>query len=161
MYEFTPSELQEQLVNTARTFSLEHIIPVAHKYDEEESFPTEVFQKAFDLDLMNVEVPAEYGGMGLETVDGCLIGEQFAYGCPGIATSLMCNHLAALPLLVGGSEAQKEKWLGMLTEELCFASYACSEPEAGSDVAAMKTRLTRDGDGWIMNGRKRNDIGQT
>jgi hypothetical protein len=154
---FDPSYTEEQhaLIATARKFTREVIIPQAHEYDESEKFPVDIFNAAFELGLMNVEVPEAYGGLGLGTLDGCLMAEELAYGCAAIATSIMCNHLGALPLMIAGSEAQKERYLGWLTREPIFASYACSEPEAGSDVAAMKTRLTRDGDGWRLTGQKR------
>ncbi|MCA9706021.1 MAG: acyl-CoA dehydrogenase family protein [Myxococcales bacterium] len=154
---FDPSYTEEQqaLVDTARKFAAEHIIPVAGEYDEKGEHPEAVFRAAWDLGLMNVEVPEAYGGLGLSTLEGCLISEQLAFGCAGIATSIMCNHLGALPLMIAGSEAQKQKYLGWLTEEFIFASYCCSEPEAGSDVAGMRTRLEKDGDGWVLNGQKR------
>src|SRR5690606_24767525 len=129
------SEEQTQLVDTARKFTAEKIIPVAGHYDELEEFPTEIFREAFELGLMNVEIPEAYGGLGFGTVDGCLLSEELAYGCPAIATSMMCNHLGALPLMVAGSEAQKQKWLTEVVENFSFISYACSEPDAGSDVA--------------------------
>lgn len=154
---FDPSYTEEQsaLVETARKFAAESIIPVAGEYDEKGEHPTDVFKAAWELGLMNVEVPGEYGGLGLSTLEGCLIAEELAYGCAGIGTSIMCNHLAMLPLLIAGTEEQKKKYLGWITEEYIFASYCCSEPEAGSDVAGMRTRLTPDGDGWILNGQKR------
>ncbi len=154
---FDPSYTEEQhaLVDTARKFAADTIIPAAHECDEHERFPVEIFQAAFDVGLMNVELPEEFGGLGLGTVDGCLIAEELAYGCPAIATSIMCNHLGALPLMIAGTPAQKERYLGWLTRELTFVSYCCSEPEAGSDVASMKTRLTRDGNGWVLSGQKR------
>jgi len=154
---FDPTYTDEQhaLIETARKFTRESIIPAAHDYDESEKFPLDIFRAAFDLGLMNVEVPEAYGGLGLHTVDGCLVAEELAYGCAGIATSIMCNHLGALPLVIAGTEEQKQRHLGRLTSDLYFISYACSEPEAGSDVAAMKTRLTRDGNGWRLSGQKR------
>ena len=155
MFDPTYTEEQQALIATARKFTREVIIPAAHEYDEAEKFPIPVFNAAFELGLMNVELPEAYGGLGLHTLDGCLMAEELAYGCAAIATSIMCNHLAALPLLIAGSDAQKERYLGWLTREPVFASYACSEPEAGSDVAAMKTKLTRDGDGWRLSGQKR------
>ncbi|WP_276602983.1 acyl-CoA dehydrogenase family protein [Nannocystis pusilla] len=136
-------------------FTRESIIPVAHDYDEAEKFPVDVFKAAFDLGLMNIEIPEAYGGLGYHTLDGCIVSEELAYGCAAIATSVMCNHLGALPLLVAGTEEQKQKHLRRLTEEFIFISYACSEPEAGSDVASMKTRLVRDGNGWRLTGQKR------
>ncbi len=155
MFNPTYTEEQAALVNTARKFAAETIIPVAHECDENERFPLEVFEAAFELGLLNAELPEAYGGLGLHTIDGCLIAEEIAYGCPAVATSLVCNHLGSLPLLIAGTEAQKNTWLGRLVDELTFVAYCCSEPEAGSDVAAMKTRLVRDGDGWILSGQKR------
>ena len=147
---------QHQLIDTARKFTAEHIIPVAGEYDESETFPTAVFEQAWELGLMNVEIPEAYGGLGFGTVDGCLITEELAYGCSGVSTSVMCNHLGALPLIVAGAEAQKQTWLGRLVENFEFVSYACSEPDAGSDVAGMKARLTKKpGGGWLLNGQKR------
>jgi acyl-CoA dehydrogenase len=155
MFDPTYTEEQSALVDTARKFAAEHIIPVAPQYDESGEHPQPVFEKAFELGLMNVEIPEAYGGLGLSTLEGCLIAEELAYGCAGIATSIMCNHLGALPLLIAGTEEQKQHWLGKLTGDLRFISYCCSEPEAGSDVAAMRTRLRKDGDGWILEGQKR------
>jgi len=154
---FNPSYTEEQnaLVETARKFAAETIIPVAGEYDEKGEHPEPVFKAAFELGLMNVEIPDAYGGLGLSTLEGCLIAEELAYGCAGMATSIMCNHLAALPLLIAGTEEQKKKYLSWITEEFIFASYCCSEPEAGSDVAGMRSRLTKDGDGWVLNGQKR------
>ncbi|MCH9680142.1 MAG: acyl-CoA dehydrogenase family protein [Deltaproteobacteria bacterium] len=155
MFDPTFTEEQHALVATARKFAAEHIIPVAAEYDEKGEHPDKVFEAAWELGLMNVEVPEAYGGLGLSTLEGCLIAEQLAYGCAGIATSIMCNHLAALPLMIAGTEEQKTKYLGEMTEQYMFASYCCSEPEAGSDVAGMRTRLEKDGDGWVLNGQKR------
>ncbi|MEM6995275.1 MAG: acyl-CoA dehydrogenase family protein [Myxococcota bacterium] len=155
MFDPTYTEEQAALVATARKFAAEHIIPVAGEYDEKGEHPEKVFQAAWDLGLMNVEVPEAYGGLGLSTLEGCLIAEELAYGCAGIGTSIMCNHLAMLPLLIAGTEAQKKKYLEWITGEFIFASYCCSEPEAGSDVAGMRSRLTKDGDGWVLNGQKR------
>ncbi|RMG98727.1 MAG: acyl-CoA dehydrogenase [Deltaproteobacteria bacterium] len=155
MFDLTLTEEQQGFVETARRFARERIIPVAPKYDESAEFPMDVFREAFDVGLMNVEIPEAYGGLGLSTLEGCMIAEELAYGCAAIATSIMCNHLGALPLLIAGSEAQKQKYLTALTEDLRFISYACSEPEAGSDVAGMRTRLTRDGNGWRLTGQKR------
>ena len=149
------TEDQEALIDTARRFAAERIVPVAGHYDETGEFPVELFKEAWELGLMNVEVPEAYGGLELSTTDGCLISEELSYGCSAVATSIMANHLGSLPLLIAGSADQKKEYLGRLTSEFSFCSYACSEPEAGSDVAGMQTRLTRDGDHWILNGQKR------
>lgn len=155
MFNPTYTEEQNALVETARKFVAEKIVPVAGEYDEKGEMPLEVFKAAWELGLMNVEIPDAYGGLGLSTLEGCLIAEELAYGCAGIGTSIMCNHLAALPLVIAGSEEQKKEYLSLLLDDFAFASYACSEPEAGSDVAGMRSRLVKDGDGWVLNGQKR------
>jgi acyl-CoA dehydrogenase len=155
MFDPTLTEEQQALIETARKFVAERVIPVAGEYDESGEMPLPVFEAAFDLGLMNVEIPEAHGGLGLSTLEGCMIAEELAYGCAGMATSIVCNHLASLPLLIAGSEVQKQQYLGRITSQFIFASYCCSEPEAGSDVAGMRTRLTPDGDGWILDGQKR------
>ncbi|MDG2304890.1 MAG: acyl-CoA dehydrogenase family protein [Candidatus Binatia bacterium] len=155
MFDPTLTEAQEALIDTARRFAAEKIIPVAGEYDESGEFPTDLFKAAWEIGLMNVEVEEDYGGLGLSTVDGCLIAEELAFGCCAVATSIMANHLGSLPLMLAGTEEQKKQYLGRLTNEFSFCSYACSEPEAGSDVAGMQARITRDGDDWILNGQKR------
>ena len=155
MFDPTLTQEQEQLVQTARRFAADRLIPNATEWDRKEEFPTKVLEEAWELGLMNVELPEAYGGVGLHTFDGCLTSEELAYGDAAVATSIMCNHLGALPLVIAGSEAQKQEWLGRLAKECCFVSYACSEPDAGSDVVAMKTRIVRDGDGWRLTGQKR------
>lgn len=154
---FTPAYSEDSLAlaDTARKFAKESMIPVAAKYDELGKMPMEVFQAAWELGLINVELPESVGGLEVSTVEGCLIAEELAYGCAGIATSIVCNHLGALPLMIGGTQEQQQHWLTKLSEEMCFVSYACSEPEAGSDVASMRTKLVKDGDGWILSGQKR------
>jgi acyl-CoA dehydrogenase len=155
MFDPTYTDEQKQLIDTARKFAADRIIPYAGEWDEEQVFPTDVFKEAWELGLMNVEVPEAYGGLGLSTLDGCLLSEEISFGCAAISTSMMCNHLGALPLIVGGTEEQKKKWLGWLSEEFIFCSYACSEPEAGSDVAGMRSTIVKDGDEWVLNGQKR------
>ncbi len=155
MFDPTLTDEQEALIQTARRFAAEKIIPIAGKYDETGEWPAEVFREAWNVGLMNVEIPEALGGLGLSTVGGSLVTEELAYGCSGIATSIMANHLASLPLMIAGTDAQKEKYLGSLIADPIFASYACSEPEAGSDVAGMQTRIVQDGDDWILNGQKR------
>jgi acyl-CoA dehydrogenase len=155
MFDPTLTPEQDRLVEMARRFAADRIVPHAIEWDSREEFPLPVFKEAWELGLMNVELPEAYGGLGLHTTDGCLISEELSYGCAAVATSVMCNHLGALPLMIAGSEAQKQHWLGRLANEFCFVSYACSEPDAGSDVAGMKSRIVRDGDHWRLTGQKR------
>ncbi|MBA3452782.1 MAG: acyl-CoA dehydrogenase family protein, partial [Deltaproteobacteria bacterium] len=96
-----------------------------------------------------------YGGLGGSCLDNCLVQEEVSFGCSGINTSMAANSLGATPLLVAGTDEQKKQYLSRLTSELNFAAYCCSEPDAGSDVAGMRTRVTRHGDDYVLNGQKR------
>ena len=84
---------------------------------------------------MNTHIPEEYGGPGLDFLSGCLIEEEFGWGCSGIGTSLAANGLAMTPVALGGSDEVKSHFLGMLTEEPKLASFCLTEPDAGSDVS--------------------------
>jgi acyl-CoA dehydrogenase len=149
------TEEQEALIATAREFTRKEIIPRAAHYDETGEFPREIFKKAFETGLMNVEVPEAYGGLGGTCLDNCLVQEEVSFGCSGINTSMAANSLGATPLLVAGTPEQQKKWLSRLTSELTFCAYCCSEPDAGSDVAGMRTRVTKHGDDYVLNGQKR------
>jgi acyl-CoA dehydrogenase len=154
-FDLNYSEEQQGLVQTAREFTRREIIPVAGKYDETGEFPRDILARAWDTGLMNVEVPEEYGGLGGSCLDHCLIQEEVAYGCTGFNTSLAANMLGAMPLLIAGTDEQKKNYLGRLTAEPIFAAYCCSEPDAGSDVAGLSTRVEKHGDDYVLNGQKR------
>lgn len=154
MMDFELSEEQKFLVETARRFTKERIIPIAAECDKKHEFPMEVFKEAWELGLVAPNIPEDAGGGGLSELDHVLLTEELAYGCTGIQTSMTANALAATPIIVAGSEAQKKKYLGMLTSEPCFAAYALTEPGAGSDAAAISTKATPDGDDWVVTGQK-------
>jgi acyl-CoA dehydrogenase len=154
MYGFEPTEEQKALQDAARRFTKERIIPIAADCDQKSHFPKEVFVAAHELGIVNPCIPEEFGGPGLHDLDMTFITEELAYGCSGICTSMSANNLAATPIKLGGSPEQKKKYLGWLAKEPVFASYATSEPNAGSDVAGMQCRARKDGDDWIINGTK-------
>lgn len=114
----------------------------------------QVFRKAWELGLINPTCPSAYGGAGLGELENALLVEQFAYGCTGIQTSLLANGLALTPIKLAGTEEQKRKYLGLLTSEPVMASYCTSEPDAGSDVAGLKTRFERHGSEFVLTGQK-------
>src|SRR3569832_14335 len=149
------TEEQDALVSTARDFTRKEIIPKAAHLDETGEFPREILKKAWETGLMNIEIPEAYGGLGGSCLDNCLVQEEVAFGCSGINTSLSANSLGATPLVIAGTEEQKKKYLGRLASEYCFAAYCCSEPDAGSDVAGMRARVTKHGDDYVLNGQKR------
>ena len=154
MLDFRLTEEQEQLVAAARRFAKERIIPVAAEADRKAEFPAGLFEAAWENGLVNITVPPEYGGLGLGELESTMITEELAYGCTGIQTSITANTLAATPIILGGNDEQKKKYLGMLVAEPVLASYATSEPDAGSDVAGLKTRFTQHGDDYVLSGQK-------
>ncbi|MBN8870246.1 MAG: acyl-CoA dehydrogenase family protein [Solirubrobacterales bacterium] len=154
MVDFTLSDEQKDLREMAHNFAEKEMRSVAFEYDKDGTWPQEVIDKAWEVGLMNTHVPEEYGGPGLDYLSGCLIEEEFGWGCSGIGTSLACNGLASAPVALGGSEETKKKYLGMLCEEPKLASFCLTEPDAGSDVAGMKTRAVKKGDKYILNGSK-------
>ena len=154
MLNFNLSEEQTALVETARRFTRERIIPVAAAADRDAKFPREVFEEAWRLGLINTTLPTEYGGAGFGELDNAIITEQLAYGCTGIQTSMLANTLAGTPVKLAGSDAQKKKYLGMLTSEPKFAAYCTTEPSGGSDVAALKTQFKKVGSDYVINGEK-------
>ncbi|MBL9014301.1 MAG: acyl-CoA dehydrogenase family protein [Myxococcales bacterium] len=149
------TEEQIALATTAREFTRKEIIPKAGHHDETGEFPTEILKKAWETGLMNIEIPEAYGGLCGSCLDNCLVQEEVSFGCSGINTSMAANSLGATPLLVAGTDEQKQKYLSRLTSELTFCAYCCSEPDAGSDVAGMRTRVTKHGDDYVLNGQKR------
>ena len=153
-YSLKLSEEQQALKELAREFALKEMIPVAAEYDQTMAFPQPIFEKAWELGLVNTHVPEECGGLGLGCFEGVLIGEELAYGCTGIMTAMEANGLAAAPVILAGSDEQKKKYLGRLTEEPLQAAYCVTEPGAGSDVAGMSTTAVKKGDEWVINGSK-------
>lgn len=155
MFDFEPSEEQRALVDTTRRFVKERVIPVATQCDRESRFPTNVFEEAHAIGLINPTLPAAYGGAGLTDLDDSLITEEIAYGCTGIQTSFTANTLGLTPIKLAGSEEQKKRYLGWLAKEPVMVSYATSEPSMGSDIAGMQCRATKDGGGgYVLTGTK-------
>lgn len=155
MFDLSLTEEQQQLRKTARDFARSKLAPVAGQLDEEGEFPTELLKQAWEIGLLNCEVPEAYDGLGLSCLSHVLMQEEIAWACAGINTSMVANSLAALPVIIAGNEEQKRRYLGWLTREPIIASYCCSEPDAGSDVAGMRTHYVKDGDGFVLNGQKR------
>ena len=154
MVDFTLTDEQKDIRALAHDFAEKEIRPVAWDLDRDSTFPHEIIRQAWEVGLMNSHIPEEYGGPGLDYLTGCLIEEELGWGCSGIGTSLMCNGLAAAPVLIGGSEEIKREYLGMLTGEPKLASFCLTEPDAGSDVSSMRTTAVRNGDKYVINGTK-------
>ena len=155
MPSFAFSDEQQQLIETARDFTRKEITPVAGHLDEDGIFPREICQKAWETGLMNCELPEAYGGLGLTCLSHCLLLEEISYGCTGVNTTLAGNSLGTMPIVIAGTEAQKKEYFGRLLAAPLFAAYCCSEPDAGSDVAGMKSSYRKAGDDYVITGQKR------
>jgi len=150
---FALTEEQKMLQALARDFARNEIAPVAEHYDRTAEFPLPVIEKARQAGLINTNIPMEYGGVGASLVEEAVVCEELAWGCTGISTSILINNLAAIPIIVAGSEEQKKIWLGRMTGGQ-LGAYAVTEPAAGSDVAGMLSTATRKSDEYVIKGSK-------
>ncbi len=154
MVDFTLTDEQKDMREMAHDFAEKEIRPVAWDYDKDGTWPQDIIEKAWEVGLMNTHLPEEYGGPGLDYLTGAIIEEEMGWGCSGIGTSLSCNGLATAPIVLGGSEEIKKKYLGMLAEAPKLASFCLTEPDAGSDVSGMRTTAVKKGNQWVINGSK-------
>jgi acyl-CoA dehydrogenase len=152
--DFQLTEEQRALRETARKFARDVMRPVAAEYDRTAEFPRGVIEKAWQLGLMNLTLSPELGGLGLSHLDQALVAEELAQGCAGIATSMIANDLALLPILIGGTPEQKARLCRPFSEKFLLTSFCLTEPGAGSDVAGMTTTAVRDGDDYVISGQK-------
>ncbi len=154
MPDFTLTDEQSSIQRLAHEFAQKEIVPVAEHYDRTAEFPWPIVKKAHEVGLMNPGIPTKYGGSGLKIFDELLIDEELSWGCAGIAASLTLNNVAALPIIMAGSEEQKKKYLGRLAVDQEMTAYAVTEPDAGSDAGAIQTKAERHGNDYILNGTK-------
>jgi acyl-CoA dehydrogenase len=154
MIDFSLTDEQKALRELAHDFAEKEIRPVAWEYDRDSTWPQAIIDKAWEVGLMNPQIPTEYGGAGASSMDGVLIEEELGWGCSGIGTSISCNGLASAPVVLGGSEQVKKTYLGMLIEAPKLASFCLTEPGAGSDVSGMRTRAVKRGNKYVLNGSK-------
>ena len=154
MVDFTLTDEQQDLRELAHDFAEKEIRSVAWELDRDGAWPQAIIDKAHEVGLMNTHAPEEYGGAGLNCMDGCVIEEELSWGCSGVQTSLGANGLASAPVLLGGSEDVKREYFEDLTGSAKLASFCLTEPDAGSDVSGMRTRATRKGDKYVLSGSK-------
>lgn len=148
------TEDQQALVETTLDFAQDHLAPHALDWDRHEHLPLDVLRKAAGLGLGGVYVREEVGGSGLTRADGVLVFETLASGCPSIAGYLSIHNMVAWMIDQYGEPAQRERWLPRLCAMEDLASYCLTEPGAGSDAAALRTRAVRDGGHYVLTGVK-------
>ena len=154
MVDFTLTDEQKNLRELAHDFAAKEIRPVAWELDRDGAWPQAIIDKAHEVGLMNTHLPEEYGGAGLNYLDGCIIEEELSWGCSGVQTSLGANGLASAPVMLGGAEEVKREFAEDLVASPKLASFCLTEPDAGSDVSGMRTRAVRKGDKYVLNGSK-------
>ena len=156
MLDYGLTEHQLMIRDLARKIAENEIRPVAAEYDRTAEFPWPIVKKMADADLFSVFIDEEYGGLanGTPIMNMAVVTEELSKACGGIALAFAGSALGALPIILGGSEEQKKKWLPQIATGQKLCAFALTESQAGSDAAAIKTTAIRDGDHYVMNGVK-------
>ena len=149
------SEEQLEIRDMVREFAQERVKPVRAELDEKEEFPREILAELGRMDLMGLYIPEEYGGFGCESsLDFILAIEELSRVCIGVSVSYAATALGADPILIGGSDEQKKKYLPPLATGEKLGAFALTEPNAGSDAGGIATTAKKVGDKYILNGTK-------
>ncbi len=151
------SEEQRAIRDLARTIAEEKVKPVRAKYDEEGTFPWDIVRAMAKVDLFRVFVPTAYDGLvehGMGITNMCLVTEELSKACAGIALAFAGTALGAFPILLYGSEEQKQKYLPPMAAGEKLAAFGLTEAMAGSDAGSLRTTARRDGDHYVLNGTK-------
>jgi alkylation response protein AidB-like acyl-CoA dehydrogenase len=151
---FALTEEQAAIQETALNFARERLAPKALEWDETGHFPVDVIRETAALGMATIYVPAEKGGSGLSRLDGALIMEALAYGCPAISAYISIHNMVAWMVGRYGTDAQVKAWMPKLASMDQLASYCLTEPGSGSDAQAMKTTAKKVGDHYVLNGTK-------
>ena len=151
---FSLPEEYVALRESVRALADKKIQPFAHDVDANARFPQEALDALQGAGLAAPHVPIEFGGEGADSLGVVIVIEEVARVCASSSLIPAVNKLGSVPLMLGGNDSQKERWLTQLAKGKGF-SYCLSESEAGSDAAAMKTRAVKKGDGWVLNGSKK------
>jgi len=151
-FDLTPE--QKEMQARARRFAQEEVAPIAAEYDRRGEHPAFVIERAYQEGLINLAIPAEYGGGGKGGVTNCLVTEELGAACAGVTTTIMVNSLATTPLVLFGTEEQNMAFLEPLCQQHQLAAFCLTEREAGSDASNVRTTAVRDGDSYLINGCK-------
>lgn len=151
--DFALTEEQLELQAMVREFVEKEIVPYTDEMDKNNACRPEIIKKAGDMGLLNLVVPEEYGGPGLDSVTIAMIYEELGKGCVGVATSIAANALASYPILIAGNDEQKKYQCDLLNNG-GLAAFALTEPDAGSDAGGVSTKAVKEGDHYVLNGSK-------
>ena len=148
------SQEHQAIRDVVHDFAVEEVRPTAKEADETQTFPEDVWDGLAELDLTAMTVPDEYGGLDVDTMTYSVVNEELAYGQLAVATALGVHCLATSCIAEFGSEEIKEEWLPKMAEGRPVGAFALSEPQAGSNPAEMSTEARREGDEYVINGKK-------
>jgi len=154
MIDYLLTDEQIMIRDLARQITDEKIRPVAAEYDRSEKFPWEIMKIIAQSDLFGVYIDEKYGGMGGSILELCLVTEEFSKGCAGIAICYSASALGTYPIILAGSDQQKQKYLPSIAKGEKLAAFGLTEPAAGSDASALQTTAVKQGDHYIINGLK-------
>jgi butyryl-CoA dehydrogenase len=154
MMDYFLTEEQTMIRDLTRQMAEEVVKPQRAKLDEASEFPGEVMRELAKVDLLKVFIPEEAGGLGGGCTEMCIVTEELSRACAGVATTYSANALAAMPIILFGSEEHKKRWLGPIASGESFAAFALTEAEAGSDASRVKTTAIETDDHFVVNGTK-------
>ncbi|MGA3148879.1 MAG: acyl-CoA dehydrogenase family protein [Acidimicrobiales bacterium] len=151
---FTLTEAHRQFRDTLRKFAEDRIAPNAAEADRDATYPRKSFDACVELELPSLGIPVEFGGAGADMVTQAIMAEELARVCASTSLNLLISKLSMLPVLNWGSEELKRRYVPRIASGDTQGSYCLSEADAGSDVAAMRTRAVRNGDHYLLSGTK-------
>jgi alkylation response protein AidB-like acyl-CoA dehydrogenase len=152
--EFQLTEEHRLIQETARRIAKERVAPRAAEIDEQAEYPHDVFAAYRDVGLMGLTIPPAYGGSGAGMLALALAVEEAAKYCCSTGLMLLLSALPTQPIVIGGSERQRQEWLPLAARGEVKGAYCLTEPNAGSDASAIESRAVRDGDDYVLNGEK-------
>lgn len=138
-----------------RRYSIERVEPDAHEWHlKDELIPIEIINELAEMGVFGLTIPEEHGGLGMSKASMCVVSEELSRGYIGVGSLGTRSEIAAELILAGGTDAQKAKWLPRLASGETLPTAVFTEPNTGSDLGALRTRATLDGDDWVVNGNK-------
>lgn len=138
-----------------RRYAVERVIPDAHEWHlKDELIPMEIIEELSEMGVFGLTIPEEHGGLGMSKASMCVVSEELSRGYIGVGSLATRSEIAAELILAGGTDAQKAKWLPGLSSGEILPTAVFTEPNTGSDLGSLRTKATKDGDDWVINGNK-------
>src|SRR3954469_952570 len=148
------TDVQQEILSTVRTFVDKEIIPHATALEHDDTYPQDIVDGMKEMGLFGLTIPEEFGGLGESLLTYALVVEQIARGWMSVSGVINTHFIVAHMITHHGTQEQKERYLPRMAAGELRGAFSMSEPELGSDVAAIRTKATRDGDEYVINGAK-------